>query len=64
VVAGRIRAERQRLGLSQPEVAERLGVSRASYKNIECVANPQLSTLVALVKVVGMDLSAIAPELF
>jgi transcriptional regulator with XRE-family HTH domain len=63
VVADRIKAERHRLGLSQPQMAARLGVSRASYKNIECVANPMLSTLVAL-KTAGMDLRAIAPELF
>jgi transcriptional regulator with XRE-family HTH domain len=63
VVAGRIRAERLRLGLSQGEVAARLGTTRTAYKNLECVANPQLSTLVGLVTVVGMDLDALAPEL-
>ena len=63
LVAARIRAERERLGLSQAEAARRLDVRRTTYKNLESVANPQLSTLLSLVEL-GMDLRAIAPELF
>lgn len=60
-VAGRIRAERQRLGLSQEEAAARIGRSRDSYKQLERMANPQADTIVSLVRL-GMRLSAILPE--
>lgn len=62
VVAARIRAERVRLGLSQAEASRRLDVRRETYKRLETTANPQLSTLIALVEL-GMDLRSIAPEL-
>lgn len=62
-VAARIRAERERLGISIHEAARRLGINRNSYKQYEVTANPQLSTLIALVSVLGMDLDRIAPEL-
>lgn len=64
-VGPRIRAERLRLGMTQEQAAERLGVKRGSYNQLEdAKANPKLSTLIALVRVVGMDPRAIAPELF
>lgn len=63
-MAARIRAERLRLGLTAAEVGAKLGVSRDSYKQLERSANPQYSRLVELVRVVGMDAKAIAPELF
>jgi transcriptional regulator with XRE-family HTH domain len=64
MVAARIRAERERLGLSQEEAARRLGMSRSNYKQYEARANPQLGTLIGLTRVLGMRLKAIAPELF
>lgn len=62
-VASRIRCERERLGISQAKMAERLGVNRGSVQALECTANPQLSTLIALVGL-GFNLHRIAPELF
>jgi len=60
----RIKAERQRLGLTQSAVAERLGVARGTYAQAEHdTADPRYSTLVALVGL-GMDPRALAPELF
>lgn len=63
-VAARIRAERERLGISQYEAARLLGVARGTYCQLETTANPQLSTLIALAEALGADLHAIAPELF
>lgn len=63
-LAGRIRAERVRLGLSQSAAAERLGVGRHSYRQLEVTANPQVSRLLELVRDVGMDARALLPELF
>lgn len=64
VVGGRIKAERERIGLTQEECARLLQIHRSSYKVLETVANPQLSTLIGLVTALGMDLRRIAPELF
>jgi transcriptional regulator with XRE-family HTH domain len=60
----RVRAERERLGLSQYDVADRLGVARGTYAQLETrrSADPRLSTLVALVGA-GFRLGALAPEL-
>jgi len=63
-VAERIAAERVRLGLTQAEVADRLDISRETYKQLERHANPQAGTLYALVFRVGMNPAAILPELF
>lgn len=63
-LAARIKAERVRLGLTQMDVAGLLGVGRHSYRQLEVTANPQCSKLVALVRVVGMDLRVLLPELF
>jgi transcriptional regulator with XRE-family HTH domain len=63
VMADRIRAERKRLGLTQEQAAKGLGIARATYKNLENVANPQCSTLLGL-KNLGMDPKALLPELF
>jgi transcriptional regulator with XRE-family HTH domain len=62
-VAARIKAERQRLGLSQDECARRLGITRSSYRQLEETANPQLSRVIALVELLGMDGRVLAPEL-
>jgi transcriptional regulator with XRE-family HTH domain len=62
-VAARIKAERVRLGLSQEECARRLGVTRTSYRQLEETANPQLSRVIALVELLGMDGRTLAPEL-
>lgn len=64
-IARRIRSERERLGLTQAACAELLGLTnRQGYATLETVANPQLATLVALVKVLGMDPRALVPEVF
>lgn len=60
----RIRQERARLGLTQKEAAELLGVRQQTYAQFETRpdTDPRLSTLVRLVGA-GYRLSAIAPEL-
>jgi transcriptional regulator with XRE-family HTH domain len=59
----RVRSERARLGLSQPQAAERIGVTRGSYKQLEDDAkDPRLSTLARLVRA-GYRLRVLAPEL-
>ena len=64
-IRARIRSERLRLGLTVAETAERMGVSRQSYLQLETrTLDPKLSTIVSLVGGVGMRLSTIAPELF
>lgn len=62
-VAERIRAERERLELSQEDCARKLGMSRSTYRQLERLANPTMSTLVGLTSVLKMRLEAIAPEL-
>jgi transcriptional regulator with XRE-family HTH domain len=63
-MGARIRAERKRLGLILLEVAERMGMGGPNYRRLEFAANPCYGTLVGLVRLVGMDVRAIAPELF
>ena len=63
VIAARIKAERERIGLTQEAAARLLGVTRGSYQQYEQVTSPRLHTLVAL-KRNGFDLRRIAPELF
>ena len=63
-VAARIRAERHRLGFSLADCGRALGVNRHTYRQLEQSANPELSTLIALVTQLGYDPQAIAPELF
>jgi len=60
----RIRSERERLGLTQVEAAEQLGMARGSYAQLESgrTVDPRLSTIAALVRA-GYRLRAIAPEL-
>lgn len=59
----RLRSERARLGLTQSEAAELLGVGRGSYRQLEeDRIDPRLSTVVRLIKA-GYRLKAIAPEL-
>lgn len=61
--AARVRQERSRLGLSQEQAAELLGVSRGSYKQYEDGGRePRLSTLAKLVQA-GFRLEILAPEL-
>jgi transcriptional regulator with XRE-family HTH domain len=64
VLAHRIRAERLRLGLTQEQMAAKLGVKRVSYKPLESSANPGLATVIALVLEGGMDARQLVPELF
>jgi len=52
----RVRAERQRLGLSQDEVAHLAGMNVSNYGKIERgVGNPVLHTIVRLAAVLGVD---------
>lgn len=60
----RVRAERERIGLTQEEAARRLGISRGSYRQIETVTVMQGGVLLALVEDLGMRAEAIIPELF
>lgn len=52
----RVREERQRLGLSQDEVAHLAGMNVSNYGKIERgVGNPVLHTIIRLAVVVGVD---------
>jgi|GEM_PF-4515027 len=62
-LAQRIRGERIRLGLTQEAAAAQLGVSRSTYRQLEQAANPQVSTLLMLVRVLGMSPASLLPEL-
>jgi DNA-binding XRE family transcriptional regulator len=62
-MAGRIRAERERLGLSMAQAAEKLGVAKGTYQQLERRADPRLSTLLALAEALGMDPRRLTPEL-
>ena len=63
-LAEAIRAERVRLGLTQAEIARRLGIIQQSYAQLEVWANPRYTRLRDLVLLVGMDPRALVPELF
>lgn len=57
-VGNRLRAERERLGISLRELARRVGVSPSLVSQIELDrVNPSVSTLYALVKELGMTMS-------
>ena len=62
VIAARIKAERERIGLTQRAAAALLGITQSSYKQYECVTNPRLMTLIALGRI-GFNLHHVAPEL-
>jgi transcriptional regulator with XRE-family HTH domain len=61
-MGARIRAERKRLGLTLLQVSGLMGLP--NYRRLEFAADPCYGTLVGLVRLVGMDVRAIAPELF
>ena len=57
-VGGRLRAERERLGISLRELARRVGVSPSLVSQIELDrVNPSVSTLYALVTELGLTMS-------
>jgi transcriptional regulator with XRE-family HTH domain len=57
-VGSRLRAERERLGISLRELARRVGVSPSLVSQIELDrVNPSVSTLYALVKELGLSMS-------
>jgi transcriptional regulator with XRE-family HTH domain len=57
-VGGRLRTERERLGISLRELARRVGVSPSLVSQIELDrVNPSVSTLYALVTELGMTMS-------
>ena len=60
----RVRAERSRLGLTQVQAADLLGVRQQTYAQLESRpdTDPRLSTLVRLVGA-GYRLRVLAPEL-
>ena len=58
-----IREGRDRLGMSQEALAERLGVSRQAVSKWESGASdPSTSTLLALAKLVGIDAKELLDE--
>jgi transcriptional regulator with XRE-family HTH domain len=74
-VGGRLRAERERRGISLRELARRVGVSPSLVSQIELDrVNPSVSTLYALVRELGMTMGEVfgdsrpgertAPQLF
>src|SRR5438874_13540899 len=59
-IGARLRAERERLGISLRELARRVGVSPSLVSQIELDrVNPSVSTLYALVTELGMTMSAV-----
>src|SRR2546421_12103915 len=57
-VGSRLRQERERRGISLPELARRVGVSPSLVSQIELDrVNPSVSTLYALVTELGMTMS-------
>lgn len=61
-IGQRIKAERERLGLTQEQVAGQLQVTRGSYCQWEERCNARLDGLFLLAKI--YDLRRIVPELF
>jgi transcriptional regulator with XRE-family HTH domain len=64
-VSARIKSERARLGLTQRQAAEILGVAQQTYQQWEAARTlPTLPTLFGLVEALGMDPRALLPEWF
>ena len=62
-VGGRLRAQRERLGISLRELARRVGVSPSLVSQIELDrVNPSVSTLYALVTALGLTMSDVFAE--
>ena len=61
-IGQRIRGERLRLGLTQQQLADRIGIARGSYRQIEAGTDLHLSTLFALAYA-GVRLKVIIGEL-
>lgn len=62
-LAGRIRRERERQGLSMLAVAERAALSQQMVSATERgLRNPSLDTLIRICAVLGLDLGALISE--
>src|SRR3989337_1858007 len=60
IFGDRVRDERQRLALSQEEVAHLAGLNVSNYGKIERgLGNPQFHTLVRIASVLGIELSTL-----
>lgn len=62
----RLRAERERAGLTQAELADRAGLSVTMVQNLErpsYAGNPRLSTLLALSDALGVQPVSLLAEL-
>lgn len=55
-----IRGERARAGLTQAELAERAGMSRATVVSVESGSRFEIATLLALAKALDLELSLTA----
>ena len=51
-----LRAWREHLGISQKEMAARLGISQAAYSRIEASARPRRTTLERAARALGIDI--------
>jgi transcriptional regulator with XRE-family HTH domain len=61
----RLRSEREKLGLTQREVAERIGKSEILIRKLEKGAcNPSLKTLFQLERLYGVNHRELFPDLF
>ena len=57
IIAGNIRKERRRLGMTQAELAKRTGIPRSNITRFESGSyNPSLELLVRIAAALGMNL--------
>lgn len=56
-----IRGERMRAGLTQAQLAEQAGMSRATVIGVESGSRFDIATLLALIKTLGLEIS-LAPR--
>lgn len=58
LIGGRVRAARQREGMSQAELAQRIGVTRSAVSHLEAGhRDTTVTRLAAIVRVLPVDLS-------
>jgi transcriptional regulator with XRE-family HTH domain len=61
-IARRVRAARKRCGWTQSQLAEKIGMSRATIANIEiCNQNPTIHTLTDIAEALGVAVGALLP---
>jgi transcriptional regulator with XRE-family HTH domain len=63
-LVSRVASERKKLGLTQEQLAKRIGIERASLAHIERGRRPSITTAYRLAKTLGLPVEELFPATF